>query len=90
MEYNAGGHRIEKGLTPSGETVYRFSDLYKFNPEDYTNRWIKGIHMQNPTRVTDFGLNAVNEATKNNVFLVRSPWLDKTTMYNKYGFPEFK
>lgn len=69
LSYNAAGHRLERGVLPDGRIVQRSSDLYKFNPTDYFARnWARY------NKINDFGLNTVNEATKNNVFMVRTPW----------------
>ena len=69
LSYNAAGHRLERGILPNGRIVQRSSDLYKFNPTDYFAR-----EWADKTKLNDFGLHIVDEATKNNVFMVRTPW----------------
>lgn len=84
--YNAGGHQIEVGITPDGLPVERSIDIYKFNPSEYANKWIKGKG-QKYNKLFDFGLHTVEEATKNNVFIVRTPWYSRQNRawYDSYG-----
>lgn len=83
--YNSGGHQIEVRIDANGNPVERSWDIYKFNPHDYRTRWFGGngkYDSSEYTKLADFGVNTVEEATKNNVFIVRTPWYFR----NRRGF----
>lgn len=65
--FNSGGHRISLGELPNGTRVFRREDIWKFNPEDYINRW--GTDSQ----LAKWGLKTVNEL--GTPIITRTPWM---------------
>ena len=37
---NAAGHLVQMGNTVDGRLVHRLQDIWKFNPNDYTKKWL--------------------------------------------------
>lgn len=40
VSLNVGGYYRQTGITNDGLAVQRLQDVWKFNPEQYTNRWL--------------------------------------------------
>lgn len=55
IQYNSAGHLVQFGTTKGGRPVYREQDIWKFNPTEYSKKWLNG---GNP--LTWLGLNIVD------------------------------
>lgn len=65
VSFNANGHLYQQGQF-EGEPVIRLQDIWKFNPEDYSNRY--GIS----SLIGKWGLKKVNKY--GTPFIIRTPW----------------
>lgn len=77
IPYDAGGHYIETGIS-NGELFTRRQDIWKFNKDDYMNRWFKGETLH-PFKKFFFGQGLDIVDYHGTPFIVRSPWLSKQT-----------
>ena len=53
---NAAGHQVQSALDTNGDFYTRLGDIWKFNPADYSKKWLDGGNI-----LTKFGLKLVDK-----------------------------
>lgn len=83
---DVAGHMAEFGIDENGYLAVRGQDAWRFNPKAYKARYytqeinnannkLKGLDKNGkPTRVIDFGLHTVDEASMGSVPITRTNW----------------
>ena len=88
-QLDAGGHLVEIGDL-IGDKVYRYQDIWKFNPEDYLNRWGRRMGLTSSALrkyISYEGLKLVDKL--GTPVITRTPWsyIEDMSKLNKLYFP---
>ena len=73
--FNASGHQKQYGVL-NGDEFVREQDIWKFNPDEYMERWISHLNVSNAKKhLLRWGLNVVDY--HGTPFITRTPWVSK-------------
>lgn len=74
---DAGGHLLRYGKLPNGTPVVQEQDIWKYNPKDYKDKWLKAPD----SKVKDKIKNKLLQLGLREVDILGTPVITRTPVY---------